>query len=285
MIDTHPNDRFPAGMNYILLPVHNRRTTTEAFVRALARQTERRFRLVLIDDGSSDGTAAAVLALLADRTSVVRGPGTWWWGGALHHGWLWLLRQQPSDEDVVIICNDDVEIPDDFLASGLASLAQEPDAMFVSLARDTSGKTVQTCFAIDYRRCEVTLAGPGARIDCAPTRGLFIRWRQMRRVGGFHPRLLPHYLADLEWTARAQSRGVPIRTDDRLWLVPNHEKTGAHDLRPLPLARRLRLLLSPKYAGNPLAWSTFIVLRFPPRHWPAALARVALWTAGAVLGR
>jgi GT2 family glycosyltransferase len=273
-------------MNYILLPVHNRRAITVAFVRSLARQTVQLFHLVLIDDGSSDGTAQAARELLPDdRITVIRGPGNWWWGGALHHGLLWLNLQSVAEDDAVVICNDDVDIADDFLASGLQLLAQEPDAMFISLARDPHGATEQTCFSIDYRRCEIALAKPGARIDCAPTRGLFIRWRQMRRIGGFRPRLIPHYLADLEWTARAQSRGVRIRTDDRLWLVPHHDKTGAHDLRPLPFRQRLTLLLSPKYAGNPLAWSAFIILRFPPRYWLTAFSRIALWTAGAVLGR
>src|SRR5262249_26176278 len=143
----------------------------------------------------------------------------------------------------------------------------------------------ETCFTIDYRRCAVTLATPGDRIDCAPTRGLFIRWRDMRKVGGFRRRLLPHYLSDLEWTFRARRRGLAIRRDQRLWLVPHHELSGPRDLRAFPPIKRVRQIFSHRYAGNPLHWAAFVLLCFPPRYWIGALSRVAWWMAGALFGR
>ena len=77
----------PEGTVYVLLPVHNRRPVTEAFARSLAAQTDRNVRLVLIDDGSTDGTADAVKAILPD-TVVITGQGNWWWGGGLQQGYL-----------------------------------------------------------------------------------------------------------------------------------------------------------------------------------------------------
>jgi len=273
-------------MNYILLPVHNRRAITEAFVCALKRQTVQDFHLLLIDDGSVDGTAEAVRKLLANQVTVLRGVGDWWWGGALHQGWLWLGRQSIAGDDVVVICNDDVDLPDDFLSSGLALLSEKPDALAVAKARDAAtGVLAETCFAVDYKRCKVTVAKPEETVICAPTRGVFIHWKDMRRIGDFRPQLIPHYLSDLEWTSRATRRGMSIIRDDRLWIVPHHDKTGVHDMRGLPLGRRLRCLFSPKYAGNPLHWGAFILLSFPPRHWVSALTRISVWTVGAVLGR
>jgi GT2 family glycosyltransferase len=273
-------------MIHILLPVHGRRPVTENFCEALARQTRQDFHLILIDDGSTDDTAASVMRILPRQTTVLRGTGKWWWGGALDRGWRWLMAHAPGDDGVVVICNDDVDLPDDFLAQGLELVTKSTNAFFVAMARDTaSGNILETCFTIDYPSCQVTLAKPGDRTDCAPTRGLFIRWADMRKVGGFHPHLLPHYLSDLEWTLRATRRGISILRDDRLWLVPHHDKTGVHDLRGLPLTRRLGNLFSPKYAGNPLHWSAFIILCFPPRHWIPALTRVAIWTVGVLIGR
>ena len=145
----------------------------------------------------------------------------------------------------------------------------------VALERDRAiGKISESCFTINYRRGDIVLANSGDRIDCAQTRGLFIRWKDMRRVGGFHPRLLPHYLSDLEWTLRARRKGIAIHRDQRLWLVPDHENTGLHSLAGLPLMKRLVHIFSNKYAGNPLHWSIFIILCFPVRHWPTALFRI-----------
>jgi GT2 family glycosyltransferase len=272
-------------MIYVLLPVHNRRPTTEAFAKALARQNVE-FHLLLIDDGSTDGTGDAVAAALPGRVTVVRGNGNWWWGGSLHQGWLWLKARGLDERDVVFICNDDVDIPDDFIASGTALLAARPRAIVVAKARNAAtGASEETCYAIDYRRCQVALAQAGTPALCAPTRGLFIRWSDMRAIGGFHPHLLPHYLSDLEWTLRAHRHGLPIIQDDRLWLTPHPEKTGFHGLGGLGFGARLRRMFSIKYAVNPLHWCAFVLLGFPARYWLPALARVGLWTMGGMLGK
>lgn len=273
-------------MIFILLPVHNRRATSEAFAGMLARQTLADFRLLLIDDGSTDGTAEAVLKILPERTHVLRGTGDWWWGGALHQGWLWLKDRNLRDDDVVLICNDDVDLPREFLARGADLLARHPNSLFVAKSRNEADGTLeQTGLSIDFAHCRVATAESDQAVVCAPTRGLFIRWTDMRRVGGFHPHLIPHYLSDLEWTLRANRRGIAIRSDVSLWLTPHLEKTGFHEISSLPLGARLRRLFSTKYAVNPLHWSAFVILGFPARYWLPALARVALWTAGAVFKR
>jgi GT2 family glycosyltransferase len=272
-------------MIHILLPVHNRRTTSEAFARALARQSVA-FRLLLIDDGSTDGTAEAVCAVLPTCTTVLRGTGKWWWGGSLHQGYLWLAKQRLGDDEVVLICNDDVDIPDDFLARGAELLSANPRAMVVAKSRNPeNGALEETCFSIDYARCRVALAQPGEAAVCAPTRGLFLRWGDMHAVGGFHPRLIPHYLSDLEWTLRGHRRGLTIIRDDRLWVTQHAEKTGFHGIAGLGFMARVQRLFSTKYAVNPLHWTAFVILGFPPRYWPVALGRVGLWTLGGLLGR
>lgn len=59
---------------YILLPVHNRCELTRHFIECLKSQTYQNFHLVLIDDGSTDGTSEMVLSNL-DTVTVVRGNG------------------------------------------------------------------------------------------------------------------------------------------------------------------------------------------------------------------
>ena len=76
-------------MIYIFLPVHNRREVTLEFVAILNSQTYQNFKLLLIDDGSSDGTAAAVREQI-DAT-VITGSGNCWWGGALDLAYDWGL--------------------------------------------------------------------------------------------------------------------------------------------------------------------------------------------------
>lgn len=81
---------------YILLPVHNRSAITEHFVNCLAAQTYRSYHLVLIDDGSTDGTADMVRAKIKE-ISVIKGDGNWWWAGSLQQGIDWLKKRRVSD--------------------------------------------------------------------------------------------------------------------------------------------------------------------------------------------
>ena len=277
-----PGSENALNMIYVLLPVHNRRPISEAFAQALSRQSVD-FRLLLIDDGSTDGTADAVAAVLPDRTVVLRGTGKWWWGGSLHHGWLWLNRNGLNDDDVVFVCNDDIEIADDFVANGVALLSANPHAIVVAKSRNpASGVLEETCFSIDYSRCQVVLAGPGEAVACAPTRGLFIRWGDMRRIGGFHPHLLPHYLSDLEWTLRGRRRGLTILRDDQLWLTPLPEKRGAIDIGGLGLKDRLKSIFLAQIRQQSPSLGAFILVGFPMRYWLTALMRIGVWTLGAM---
>src|SRR5207237_231210 len=53
----HLEEAMTAPRIHVLLPVHNRKVTTEKFVRCLKAQAGADWHLVLIDDGSADGTA------------------------------------------------------------------------------------------------------------------------------------------------------------------------------------------------------------------------------------
>ncbi len=59
---------------YIILPVHNRIETTHRFIKCLKRQTYTKFHLILVDDGSTDGTEEYVRTELHDVT-VIKGNG------------------------------------------------------------------------------------------------------------------------------------------------------------------------------------------------------------------
>src|ERR1700751_1054488 len=91
---------------FILLPVHNRKTITLQFVNRLKKQTHQNFQLILVDDGSTDGTADAVLSELPN-TKVIRGDGNLWWGGGLQAGVDYLKQSCVDSDPIVLMINDD----------------------------------------------------------------------------------------------------------------------------------------------------------------------------------
>lgn len=264
---------------YILLPVHNRRDITLRFVECLQAQTFADYQLVLIDDGSTDGTAAAVAQRIAN-VQVLHGDGSWWWAGSLQRGLDWLATQQPGDDALLLMINDDVRFGPDYLARAVATMAGRRDTLVLSRFVDpVSGSTSETGVHAEFRHRSFAIAQSADQINCLSTRGLFLRWRDACRIGRFHPRLLPHYLSDYEYTIRAHRKGLRCETSPDLLIEPDHDATGYHVIHaPNPWAF-LRKLFSRKAPDNPWYWSMFILLACEPRWMLPNLART--WVSAA----
>ena len=256
---------------FILLPVHNRRETTRRFMESLLRQEYRQYHLLLLDDGSTDGTEEMVRSYLdLDNLTVIRGNGSWWWGGALHQGYLWLKKRKLATDDLVLIINDDTEIGETYLGTGVELLRQSSQSLLVTRCLDrTTGETVDpgTYHLEDATRAFSTVEGT-AGCNCCSTRGLFLRVSDLLAIGGFHPRLLPHYLSDIEFTCRAFRKGYRFLTDERLVLSLDHGATGLHDHHFTASSRWefLKNFFSNRYSGNPIHWSNFVLLALPWRY-------------------
>jgi GT2 family glycosyltransferase len=264
------------GRVFILLPVHNRRQVTEKFVECLRRQTYRHWHLILVDDGSTDGTAEAVRSRI-DSVSVLRGKGNWWWAGSLQQGLNAVGQMRPSPADVLLISNDDVQFEDDFLETAVAVLRAHPRCLLLARAKNPhTGEIAETGIEANFRALSFKVASEPERINCLSTRGLFLRWADAEAIGGFYPRLLPHYLSDYEWTLRANRRGFKCITVPELYVI--NQPTGVSGgvdfgtaSGPLDMLRRG---LAKKSRINPVNWVIFIVLASDWRSLAPGLMRL-----------
>lgn len=245
---------------FVLLPVHNRREITRKFVSCLAAQTYQPVHLVLIDDGSSDGTADMVKEILPDA-KIVTGDGSWWWSGCMQRGYNWLLHPEPSPADMVLIANDDITYESDFIAIAVRTLAREPHALLAAQLRNPLGDGVrESGVNADMRRFVFRTAESAQQINCLPTRALMLRWADMREIGGFHPQLLPQYWADYEYTIRASRRGLRCFTSPTVAVTADLDATGLRDLDSLVGWRFMRQLFSIRTPLNPLYRTSFAIL-------------------------
>jgi GT2 family glycosyltransferase len=249
---------------YILLPVHNRKEITRGFVECLAAQTFSDYHLVLIDDGSTDGTAEMVQARIPS-TTVLRGSGDWWWAGSLQQGLHWLKKSGAEDGAVVLFINDDVHFAPDYLDRAVRLMADKSRTLVLSRFRKPdTGEVQETGVTANFRRLTFTIAVSADHINCLSTRGLFAHCGDIRAIGGFYPRMLPHYLSDYEYTIRAYRKGFKCETSADLLIEPNTEATGYREMREASFVVFLRKYCSKKSAANPAYWSSFIVLASEP---------------------
>jgi GT2 family glycosyltransferase len=275
-----------ATKTYILLPVHNRRDVTQRFIGCLKAQTFRNYHLVLIDDGSTDGTEEMVRSIIGDLT-VIRGTGDWWWAGSLQQGYLWLKEQKLADDDTVLIMNDDTEIGKDYLSIALAILRDNPNSLLVSRCYDRQTKEMVDpgTYYMEFSNLTFTRVDGAGEVNCSSTRGLFLRVSDMLAIGGFYPKLLPHYLSDLEYTHRAHKKGFKLLADKKFVLYLDEEATGYHE-DAYNTSSRLEIVkryFSRKSSANPVYWTSFILLCCPwqykagniIRFWKTSLLSLA----------
>lgn len=260
----------------ILLPVRNRLATTAQFLRCLAAQTHGNYRLVVLDDGSTDGTSAMVETMMPSAV-VLRGRGDWWWAGALEIGTRWLASHGTEDSETLLLINDDVRFEPDFLTRAVGELSSKPRTLLLARILDPATATVrETGVHARWSRLEFGIAKPSEVIDCLSTRGLFLRWGDLQRIGGFRPALLPHHLADYEFSARAKRRGFSLITSDNVCLIPNDDDLKSRWIEVRTLGALGRGLFSRRARLNPVRMSLFILLTCPVRWIPLNLVRAWL---------
>jgi GT2 family glycosyltransferase len=114
--------------------VHNRRRYTECALGCLARQTWPDLHAIVVDDGSTDGTAEMVRRDFPDVT-LLRGDGSLFWTGAANLGIRHAL-ESASPEDYVLALNDDLEIDDDFVETLVRFAMARPRALVGAVTVD-----------------------------------------------------------------------------------------------------------------------------------------------------
>lgn len=249
---------------YILLPVHNRKNITQQFISCLKKQTFTNYHLILIDDGSTDGTEEMVRSQISNLT-IIKGDGTRWWGGSLHQGFLWLKSQSINLTDFVLIINDDVLFDKEYFNTAINILKEQTRTLLITqVYGKESQQLIDGAVYIDWKRWKVTLQKDVTNFNCASTRGLFFRVSDFMEIGGFHPILLPHYGSDYEFTIRATRKGFQLLINENLKAIINEQTTGFHDLtNEKTYGQYLKKLFSKKSTMNPIYLTNLIAFSSP----------------------
>lgn len=253
---------------YILLPVSNRKALTKKFIECLVEQTYQKFHLILIDDGSSDGTKEMVEYHIKSLTTIT-GEGDWWWAGALQQGYLWLKSQKASPNNFVLIINDDTQFENDFLETGVNILKNSHKSMLLAKCySNITHELVDSGVNIDWEKFTFNQAKKAEDINCLSSNGLLLNYNDFIATKGFFPSLLPHYASDYEFTIRAIRSGIKPKISEQFKIYLNEKTTGYHDIENnydqiKTFKKYLSKYFSLKSPSNPLYLTSFILLSCP----------------------
>jgi N-acetylglucosaminyl-diphospho-decaprenol L-rhamnosyltransferase len=129
----HRSDK-AAHSIYVVVPVFNRKSYTERFLHCLRKQTFRNFKVIVVDDGSTDGTPELITEGFRE-VQLLRGDGNLWWTGAINLG-IRHAMSQASETDAVLVINDDLEVDPDYLDILYALWKSTPKTLIGSVVVD-----------------------------------------------------------------------------------------------------------------------------------------------------
>jgi glycosyltransferase involved in cell wall biosynthesis len=206
------NDSTMSGpITYVLIPVYNRQATTIQCLNALQKNGDlQHYRVVVIDDGSTDGTSVAIQKTFPTVT-ILTGNGDLWWTGAMRLGMDYAYQ---NGADIVIWLNDDcLPLPGtlDTLVQVLQTQIEGQQAGGIAAAACTltpSNQLLETGF----RQRQRYTAHPGELIAVEGVTGYCVALSRtvLDRIGLPDAARFPHYCGDDMYTLKASRAGFPV---------------------------------------------------------------------------
>jgi N-acetylglucosaminyl-diphospho-decaprenol L-rhamnosyltransferase len=211
---------------FVLIPVHNRAEMTIRCLHNLLDQTiKNEIEIIIIDDGSTDGTGQRVLDIqksllhLTNREiTLIKGTGDWWWTKCIEVA-LDYVKPLLKISDSVLLLNDDVQLKADYLAhlltaqelvgkcvvmSQLVNIENDKDLVISPVSVSSKNLSISAVNQLEFIDSRLV------KSDVAPGRGTLYPAAPIIEGHNVNTKKLPHYIADYEFSARISRLGYPI---------------------------------------------------------------------------
>jgi GT2 family glycosyltransferase len=263
---------------YIIIPVHNRKEFTRDCLYSLRHQTVSGHRIIVVDDGSTDGTQQMLINEFPDVT-VLTGNGHLFWTAAINLG---IRHALALGAEYVLTLNNDTVASENFLEQMNFWANLSPDSLLGAL--DVDIKTKRPYYGgeqFDWKWSKSRFLLNELKeedrkglheVSLYPGRGLLIPRVVFDSIGLFDEKKLPHYLADYDFTQGAKRRGFRVycNYDAKLYTYP--EEGGDHKLRVTKNLRNyFHHLFSIKGGGNLKNFTIYTFRNCPKKYLLSSL--------------
>lgn len=216
----------------IVTPVHNRRDLTLQCLRSLERidRTGLEIHVVIVDDGSTDGTSDAIAENYPD-VEIVRGDGNLWFTAGTNRGIEAALRHNP---DFILTINDDEVFDDKFLQIMIETARAHPRSVVGALLLlwDTPHRVFQVApqwnvwmggFRHWIKQTVWTVPPRPFEVELIVGNCVLFPVEAIRECGLMNERRFPHF-GDAEYTPRMRRRGWRLLVEPRarVFCQPNN---------------------------------------------------------------
>ena len=276
---------------HVVTPVFNAKDQTLQFIEDMSKQTYTNLTIVIVDDGSTDGTAEAI-ASKYPKTVVLAGTGSLWWSGATNLGVEHALKHKA---DYILTINNDLTISQDYVQALVDAAHHNPGALIGSTVVDES-EPQKVWFAgagFDYKRGEMQhVNGPISKFkgkmlpsDWLSGMGVLIPAEVFEKIGLYNTKDFPQYFGDSDFSLRAKEAGYKllvsgdaiVESDVKsAWLHRQIKKPHIGMFKDLFLSIRSPYQIKSRVAFYRVYWG---------KHWRYQLVKLYCWSMRGVYFR
>ncbi len=235
---------------YILIPVHNRKSITLRCLEHLQQQgTLDQYHIVVIDDGSTDGTLEAIVRQYPDVT-ILSGDGNLWWTGAIVMGMKFAMQQ---GAEYLIWLNDDTLPEMHTIEKLITACINNPKT--IASAQCYEDETYKKASFGGHRihqrklytECKATALGQQEVYDGLHGNLVCLPRSIVQFLGYPNQRWMPQGWADLVYTFEAKKSGFfPTVIGDARAICPMNPLYQSWFEGPISIGQRWAMLLTPR---------------------------------------
>ncbi len=237
-------------MIYLILPVFNRLHFTIDCIESLKRQTYNEYKIIVVDDGSSDGTAAS-LENNYPEVIVLRGDGQLWWTGAINMGVKYVLQHATSKEDFILTLNNDLSVGPEYFQNLIKTYQNNAPCLVGSVTVDIDNPELVNYCGVKWNEYSAKQRSPielpislkelqshamDIESDLLPGRGVLIPLKVFDQIGLYDAKNFPHYAADEDFSLRARKAGYRLMVSSNAFVysyIRESNLAGKHTKRTL----------------------------------------------------
>lgn len=264
-------------MIYIVIPSFNEKLFLTNLIDLLYKQSFKEFKIIVSDNGSSDGTLS-VIKKKYPKVTLICNDSSFWWTKSTNKGIKYALKHSKSDEDYILTINCDTTIKNNYLEELFSCAKQNPNSIIGSVNVDVEsnlitfgGFFIQNKITAKYiylnRNNFYDYNLQNRETDFLPGRGTLISIKIFRQIG-FYDEMLPHYGADYEFSYRAKKNNIKLIVNYNSPVFIFSGNTGINnEINRLSIIEFFQSFFTIKSPSNLYRRSIFIYKCFPFKYF------------------